>query len=81
MRITQGYRKEIFIFMLSWIGWMLLSVLTLGILWVVYVGPYWFAADAGLFLEMRDKALADGRITHEELGIEKDKDQECDFPM
>jgi len=68
MKITKGYKGEVFIFALSWIGWMLLSALTLGILYIVYVGPYWYAADAGLYIELRDKALDDGRITREDLG-------------
>ncbi|MCL2720922.1 MAG: DUF975 family protein [Treponema sp.] len=76
MRITQGYKWEIFIFTLSWLGWLLLSVLTCGILYLLYVGPYYLTAEAGLFYEMRNKALADGRITHEELGMEKESRHE-----
>jgi len=68
MKITKGYKGEVFIFALSWIGWMLLSALTLGILYILYVGPYWSAADAGLYIELRDKALNDGKITREDLG-------------
>jgi len=68
MRITQGHKMDIFIFILSWIGWMMLSALTLGILYVVYVGPYWATSDAGLYLEMRKKAVAEGRIAPEEFG-------------
>ena len=70
MRITQGNKMEIFIFILSWIGWMILSAFTFGILYVVYVGPYWATSDAGFYLEMRDEALAKGRITLEDLGFE-----------
>jgi len=68
MRITQGHKMKIFIFTLSWIGWFLLGMLTLGILLVVYVGPYFATATAGLYIEIRDEALATGRITREELG-------------
>ena len=73
MRITQGYKLDVFIFALSWIGWMILSVLTLGILYIVYVGPYWYTADAGLYVELRNKALADGRITPADLGWQDDR--------
>jgi len=76
MRITQGHKKDVFVFVLSWFGWGLLSILTLGILYIVYVGPYFYTADGGLFLELRDKALAEGRITREELGMEEDKKQQ-----
>jgi len=68
MKITKGYKGDIFVFALSWIGWLILSSLTFGILYIVYVGPYWYAADAGFYLELRNKALADGVITLEDLG-------------
>jgi uncharacterized membrane protein len=68
--ITHGYKMDIFIFVLSWIGWMMLSAMTFGILWIAYVGPYYHAADAGLYLELRDKALRDGRVKPEDLGWE-----------
>ena len=70
MHITKGYKANIFIFVLSWLGWLLLSALTFGILYIVYVGPYWSTADAGLYIEMRNKALADGRIKPQDLGWE-----------
>ena len=69
MRMTQGFKLDIFVFCLSFIGWFLLSALTLGILYVVYVGPYFYTAFSGLFLELRDNALRDGRVTREELGM------------
>jgi len=68
MRITQGRRWEVFVFVLSFLGWAILSIFTLGILWVVYVGPYFYTADAGFYIEMRDAALAEGRITRQDLG-------------
>ena len=70
MRITDGHKGKIFVFILSWIGWYMLSALTFGILWVFYVGPYWFASDAGLYLELRDNAIKEGRVTKEEFGLE-----------
>jgi len=69
MRITKGHKGKIFVFLLSWIGWFILSSLTAGILYVVYVGPYFYAADAGLYLEMRDEAIREGRVSKAELGL------------
>ena len=69
MRITKGHKGKVFLFILSWIGWFILSSLTLGILFVVYVGPYFYTADAGLYLELRDLAIKEGRLTKEELGM------------
>ena len=67
MRITQGHKGEIFLLHLSFIGWYLLGLLTCGILIIVYVGPYHYVSMAGLYIEMRDEAIASGRITAEEL--------------
>jgi len=68
MRITEGHKMDVFIFILSWIGWFILSLFTFGILLIVYVGPYFYTADAGFYIELRNKALREGRITPEELG-------------
>ena len=72
MRITRGYKWRIFLFVLSFFGWFLLSALTLGILGIVYVLPYFYTADAGLYLELREDALNNGRITYKDLGMEAD---------
>jgi uncharacterized membrane protein len=70
MKITKGYKGEIFMFVLSFIGWWILSMFTLGILAIVYVNPYFYTADAGLYTELKKQALEDGVITYEELGEE-----------
>jgi len=67
MRMTEGHKMEIFIFELSFLGWHLLSLLTLGILELVYVGPYLATATAGLYQELRRDALESGRIFENEL--------------
>ncbi|MCL2856695.1 MAG: DUF975 family protein [Oscillospiraceae bacterium] len=87
MRITKGHRGAIFIFVLSFFGWFILTGLPAAVLafggpggfilgalasaaiYLLYVGPYFWTADAGFYLELRDKALRDGVVTHEELGI------------
>jgi len=68
MRITTGHKWEIFVFVLSFIGWHMLSAFTLGILGLVFVYPYQNISIAGLYVEMRDEALASGRITRADLG-------------
>ena len=67
MRMTNGYKAELFIMSLSFIGWLLLSALTFGILWIVYVGPYMYTTWAGYYLELRDRALASGTVEQWEL--------------
>jgi len=69
MRITEGRRWLLFVFMLSWFGWGLLNLFTFGILWIVYLGPYFYTSCAGMYVEMRDVAIAEGRITRGELGL------------
>ena len=39
-RIMHGHKLEVFVASLSFIGWIFLSALTLGILYIVYVGSY-----------------------------------------
>ena len=67
MRMTKGYKGELFVMYLSFIGWLMLSVLTLGILYIVYVGPYMYTTKAGYYVELRNNALASGRIQYSEL--------------
>jgi uncharacterized membrane protein len=70
-KITNGYKVDIFVFMLSFLGWGILSLFTCGILAIVYVTPYYNTADAGLYLELKKLALEDGVITYEDLGEEE----------
>ncbi len=67
MRMTQGYKGEIFVMILSFLGWGILSAMTGGLLWILYVGPYWNASLAGLYQELKANALAKGVIRPEEL--------------
>ncbi|MCL2530964.1 MAG: DUF975 family protein [Oscillospiraceae bacterium] len=67
MRMTQGHKGELFMFYLSFIGWLLLSGLTFGILYIVHVGPYMQTAMAGYFVELRNRAVASGAIQPHEL--------------
>jgi len=69
MRMTDGYKGELFVLSLSWIGWMFLGFFTFGILYLVHVGPYIAATNAGYFVELRDRAIAAGVIHPDELGM------------
>ncbi|MCL2842308.1 MAG: DUF975 family protein [Oscillospiraceae bacterium] len=70
MQMMHGRKKEYFVLALSFIGWMVLSVLTFGILYVVYVGPYLYTTYAGFYDEVRGaapeaQAETDGEIEAE----------------
>jgi uncharacterized membrane protein len=68
-KITKGYKGELFVFCLSYIGWFLLSGLTFGLLAIFYVGPYMATAFGGYYLELKNKALADGVVTLADFGV------------
>ena len=48
-KMMNGHKWDTFVLDLSFLGWILLSVLTVGILTVFYVGPYINATDAELY--------------------------------
>ena len=58
--MTMGYKGEIFITELSFIGWELLNCLTLGILGIFYVNPYRYGAQAEAYRFLRAKAMEKG---------------------
>ena len=66
-KMTKGYKMDIFVAELSFLGWILLSVLTLGILEIVYVGPYMNLTFGGIYQELKQNALANGTVKPEEL--------------
>ena len=66
-RMTKGHKGKLFVLDLSFIGWYLLNILTLGILGIFYVNPYYHLTRAGFFIELRDLAVANGVIQQSEL--------------
>ena len=67
MRMMKGHKWEYFVLGLSFIGWVLLSVLTMGILLAFYTDPYMHSSFATYYLEIRDEALRTGVVTPEQL--------------
>jgi uncharacterized membrane protein len=67
MRMTDGYKGDIFVMGLSFFGWELLNGLTFGILGILYVNPYLYTSLAGLYQELKMNALARGTVRYEEL--------------
>ena len=51
-RLTYGYKADIFLFGLSFLGWYLLSVFTMGIAFI-YVIPYTLVASAMYYEELK----------------------------
>lgn len=67
MRMTHGHKGGIFVMCLSFIGWWILSGLTFGILQILFVGPYTSTSFAGLYVDLKARALNNGIIRPEEL--------------
>ena len=55
-RLMKGFKGKLFGLDMSFIGWTLLSALTLGVLFVFYVGPYYYASCAVFY---RERVLTD----------------------
>jgi uncharacterized membrane protein len=69
-RMMAGNKATLFVAHLSFIGWFLLGSLTLHILNLVFVAPYFSTTMAGYYEEIKADALARGVVTAEELGLE-----------
>lgn len=66
--MTRGYKGDIFVFELSFLGWQLLSGFTCGILGIVYVNPYYCTAYAGVYEMLKASAIQRGVLTWEDFG-------------
>ena len=66
-KITRGHKGELFVLYLSFLGWYLLCVLTLGIasLWVV---PYQTMTCVNAYHALMKQALESGVVTVEDIG-------------
>ncbi|MBQ2438153.1 MAG: DUF975 family protein [Clostridia bacterium] len=51
--MMKGHKWELFVLDLSFIGWILLEILTLGILGLFYVNPYIFSTHAAFYEEVK----------------------------
>ena len=65
-KMTSGRKGDLFVMQLSFIGWLLLGALTLGILNIVYVQPRMEMTLAAYYYEIKQEALASGRVRYEE---------------
>ena len=73
--MMDGEKWNAFVLDLSFIGWNLLSTITLGIVGVLYVNPNVNTTWAEFYKVMRENALETGNATREELiGLRKEAD-------
>ncbi len=65
-QMTQGQKLDIFLLGLSFIGWSILSLMSCGI-GFLFLTPYMQATFAELYTALREKAIAEGTVSLEEL--------------
>lgn len=61
--LMDGNKADLFVLALSFYGWIILSIFTMGILNILYVNPYMQATFVEFFSDIRLQALAMGKIT------------------
>ena len=53
-KLMKGHKWELFVLQLSFIGWILLSILTCGILAIFFVGPWMYLAQAKFYESIKE---------------------------
>lgn len=64
--MTRGHKADLFLLELSFIGWIILSALSAGVLFVVYVGPYYFVTMTKAYQYLKEEALRSGTLAKED---------------
>lgn len=54
-QMMNGNKWDVFVFDLSYIGWVILSVLTLGLVGVFWAGPYYQSANADIYEKLSER--------------------------
>ncbi len=67
-KLTKGYKLDLFIMNLSFIGWLILSGFTGGIL-LLWVIPYMFMTNINAYHSIKQQALDAGIVTNEDFGV------------
>lgn len=66
-QMMNGHKMEAFVLDLSFIGWILLSGLTCGVLGIFYVNPYMDATVAEFYVAIRTEGMGKGLVMEGEL--------------
>lgn len=67
LQMTKGYKWDIFVLELSFLGWFLLSGISFNIAGIFYVNPYYQATLAEAYRFLRENAMANGYTNRSEL--------------
>lgn len=66
-QMMKGNKWNTFVLDLSFLGWQILSAITIGILGIFYVNPYVESTNAELYAYLREDALRKGYVSSNEL--------------
>ena len=66
-KMMDGYKWKMFVMELSFLGWLILGALTLGILDILWVMPYMQASYAEAYKFLKEKAIDSGLVSRETL--------------
>ncbi len=66
--MTHGYKWDLFVLNLSFIGWNILSGITGGVVGIFWVNPYMGLTHAGAYEDLKWKAIQSGKLTWEDFG-------------
>lgn len=61
-QMTHGYKWQLFMLDLSFFGWLMLSAITGGIVGILYVYPYMGVTHAGVYHQLKERALHAGLL-------------------
>ena len=66
--MTDGYKGDLFVLNLSFIGWKFLSGITGGLVGIFWSNPYMGLTHAGAYEDLKWKAIQSGKLTWEDFG-------------
>ena len=67
-KMTNGYKFDLFVLGLSFIGWQFLSAITGGVVGLFWANPYMGLTHAGVYEDLKWRAIQNGTLTWEDFG-------------
>ena len=66
--MTKGYKFDLFVLNLSFIGWVFLSAITGGLVGIFWANPYMGLTHAGVYEDLKWNAIQSGKLTWGDFG-------------
>ena len=77
IKMTQGFKAELFILELSFLGWFLLCGLSMGILFL-YFNPYYSITKLNAYYFLKQKALQTGVLSQSDFEVNDNNEDDFD---